>query len=63
MGNKYELTCRYCGNTWGINYLPKEAVYCSVCNDTHIRAVDVSAGIDYYEGSPPFRAEDPDWNM
>jgi hypothetical protein len=60
--NRYELICLYCNNIWQINYVPKEKIYCSKCNDTNIRAIDLAKErIDQYIGCPPFPDEREGW--
>ncbi len=57
--NKYELICEYCNNSWQINYIPKDPVYCSKCKDRKIRIKDLKTDIvDYYIGCPPFEETD-----
>lgn len=61
--NRYELTCRYCGNYWETNYYPQSKVHCDKCQDTDLKVVDRSTDkIDYYQGCPDFE-EDTDFNF
>ena len=53
--NDYFLTCQYCGNSWETNYIPRDRVYCSKCNDSAIKIKERSKEkVDFYEGCPPF---------
>lgn len=65
--NRYKLTCEYCNNIWGVNYIPKPPVYCSKCKDSNIRIKDLkSEMVNYYEGCPDFNDPiDPsqNWNF
>lgn len=56
--NKYELICQYCGNSWEINYTPKERIFCTRCKDPDIVAKDIAKErIDYYSGARQFPSE------
>jgi hypothetical protein len=55
MTNRYSLVCLYCNNEWGINYVPKDEVYCGKCKDSNIRVIDnLKEKVDPYMGCPPF---------
>lgn len=61
--NRYKLVCLYCDESWEINYVPKEALYCSKCRSTDVKAIDLaSTKIDHYAGSPPFESDLDKWN-
>lgn len=58
--NKFQLKCYYCGYSWGVNYSPKEQVFCAKCNDKNVMIFNNSSKIDYYAESPPFEDGGPE---
>lgn len=62
--NCFELICRYCGNSWEVNYTPNDILYCSECKDTNIKVVDnYRDKIDQYLGCPAFPDKQQKWNI
>jgi hypothetical protein len=62
--NRFELICKYCGNSWEINYTPQEEVRCAQCKDTAIKVIDnYRDKIDQYVGCPDFPDKQEKWNI
>lgn len=59
--NAYKIICEYCNFSWEVNYVTKDRIFCTVCNDPNLRIIDLaSTKIDYYQGCPPFPKDKPD---